>query len=71
MIPGMLKNKLCIVIRVMSELLRSPSVRRTANSYLRSSTSVYIKEKMRMKLSKQTKKITVANTLLSMNSTTR
>jgi len=50
--------------------LRMPTVLRTANSYVLSSTSVCIKEKIKMKLNKHTKKITVTNTLFSMNSIT-
>jgi hypothetical protein len=44
-----------------------PRVLRTANSYFLSSTSVCIREKIRMKLKRQRKKITVIKTLLSMN----
>jgi len=43
-----------------------PKVLSTANSYFLSSTSVCIKEKIKIKLSKHIKKITVAKTLLSM-----
>ena len=58
-------------MRVMSDSFLRPSVLSTANSYLRSSMSVYIRENMRMKLRKQMKKMTVMSTLFSMFSMTR
>jgi hypothetical protein len=67
-IPGILKSKDCIVIRVINDLFLIPRVLRTANSYFLSSTSVCIKENIRMKLRKHMKNITVAKTLLSMYS---
>ena len=47
-----------------------PNVLRTANSYFLSSTSVCMSENIRMKLSKHTKKMTVARTLFNINSMT-
>lgn len=69
-IPGMLKNKVYTVIKVIKELFLRPKVLRTPNSYLLSSTSVCMRENINMKLKKQMKNMTVAKTLLSINSIT-
>ena len=58
-----------MVMRVIKELFRIPRVLNTANSYVLSSTSVCISEKIKMKLKKHTKNMTVASTLFSMYST--
>mmetsp|Transcript_5577 Transcript_5577/g.9579 ORF Transcript_5577/g.9579 Transcript_5577/m.9579 type:complete len:271 (+) Transcript_5577:1772-2584(+) len=63
---GSAKSNVCRLISRMSERLRMPRVRSTANSYLRSSTSVCMSENIRMKLRRQMKKMTVTSTLLSM-----
>ena len=64
---GMAKVNVWTVMRVTSDWFLSPRVLSTANSYFLSSTSVCMREKTRMKLSRQMKKITVTSTLFSMN----
>lgn len=66
MIAGTAKMRVWIVISVTRLWFLIPRVLRTANSYFLSSTSVCMSEKIRMKLNRHRKKMTVMSTLLSM-----